>query len=305
MKKLLLFLATEAVATSCEKEIISDVAVDSNESKQITVSASTEGVATRVSVTGNEAKGFDVEWLESDELGGWSDGNYNNPTFNKFTMGEHGATNSTCTGFIQYAKDEYHVRFIHPYTTTTLDKYVEDETDTYKKFYYGFDINLSAQKAGALNSNTYMISNTVSYADVEDAQLSMSHIGAMMELNFKAIEGYTLTKVVVKDIPAIASIYLREEEDYLTKTQNSDVTITDVESNTVAFNILPFTVEMNDALTVVSYYKNGDNYYSATTAITASSKDVEFARATRNSINVMVVEDDLEEEQASAALTTT
>ncbi len=321
MKKILLFLATVAVAASCTKDIIDNATFDAeaNDTKQITINASTDGAATRVNVSDDGAQGYTVEWKEDDCLGGWAwNGPYSNSTFNKFTIAEggYGATNSVFEGEIKYTSDESTVRFIHPYTTTALNKSeakdVVFDSGTYAKdFYYGFDIDLSNQNAGALNDNTYMISNTIDVAEIDNASLSLSHIGAMIELNFKALEGYTLTKVVVKDIPTVASIDLREEENFVTSTTDGDMTIS-VGSMlapfdgiyTIAFNILPFTVTGGDALEVVSYYTKDGVSYSATTTINASN-DVTFARATRNSVNVLVAECDLNEEEAPAVLTST
>ncbi len=322
MKKLLLFLATVAVVTSCEKDILADVAVDNDvtEAQQITINASTEGAATRVNISDDSAEGYTVEWKEDDMLGGWAwDGPYNNSTFNEFTIadGGYGATNSTFTGSISYTTDESVIRFVHPYTTTALNVYEEKEVTSSSgyvynnKYYYGFDINLSAQEAGALNDNTYMVSNKISATEIGNASLSMSHLGAMMELNFKALEGYTLYKVVVKDIPTIASVDLREDDDVVVATTDGDMTIS-VGSNvlpidgiyTVAFNIIPFTVASGDVLEVESYYTKDGAYYSATTTITASN-DVTFARATRNSVNVSVSESDLVGEAAPVELTST
>ncbi len=322
MKKLLLFLATVAVATSCEKDILADVATpDSSDAKQITISASTEGAATRVNVSDDGAAGYNVEWKADDKLGGWAwDGPYSNSTFNKFTIAEggYGATNSTFTGSISHTTDASIIRFVHPYTTTALNVYEEKEVTSSSgyvytnKYYYGFDINLANQEAGALNDNTYMVSNKISGSSADGASLSMTHLGAMMELNFKALNDLTLYKVVVKDIPTIASVDLRADDDVVAQTTAGDMTIT-VGSNvlpidgiyTVAFNILPFTVASGTALEVVSYYKKSDDtYYSATTQITASN-DVTFARATRNSVNVLVTESDLVGEAAPVELTET
>ncbi len=295
MKKALLFLSVAFAAISCNNNDLSSATPESGEStKTISVAVSLDSEAdTRVNLTDDGNKGYTVTWNESDALGFWgtSASSYYQ---SKFTIAEYDELSSTFTGSLPWNTTE--ARFIHPYNSS----FVQSNGVV--------SMSLASQDVAAgldhLNANTYMISEAIDvdyideYTSGTKGSLNMTHIGAAIDLNLTS-SGYnfyelTLIEVVISELPTAVEIDMTNDAA-MTVTETGAITLTadnittDSDTYTVSFNTFPFTLSEGSAISIeiIVYNPTSGYYYKGTRQLSASS-DVEFARATRNTINAAI-----------------
>ncbi len=281
MKRFLFCVISVALFVGCDNEPSSVI----DPMKNITISATT-CEESRVYISPSQDKGWSVYWNAEDLLGCWSS-SAQHAESTRFYIPEGGYNKSTSTFAGSVYESATSLRFLYPYNAASV------KTSDNK-----ISLTLAEQRGRSdisdLGESIFMVSNLVESSSGAN-DLSMRHINCINELRLKFSDptittaDYTLKSVEVGELPTLANLDILSGEIEVVASGSAKISADDLvaqdDTYTIYFTSFPFELSAGSSLEVVATFqdKSGGSLVARSSILAQS--DVEFGRATKNTIN--------------------
>ncbi|MFR9585308.1 MAG: hypothetical protein SNI20_04185 [Rikenellaceae bacterium] len=321
MKKLLSLVAAALFIVSCTQVDIDDAIVkDTLSGETITLSVnSTSSVGTRVALGYDSEGAISVTWLEDDNLGAWWDGT---SSLSKFEMVDGSLSEDSSSANFTGDVAAGTIRLVHPYVESQVVSNCLEISHAEQS------VDMSGDGFDNMGSSTYMVSPAFDLPLGDDTAITLQHVGSIIKVGMRFFNlptsedgeepiTYILEKIEIGDELAngawIDLSYGLDEDGFYDTTTGSITAIVEnspsieayTEANEATYylpiNIMPCTVEAGCEVPLMVYI-TGSNGYTYTQYFTIEvAEEVEFERATYNSVNYNCNMEDAEVSQITWA----
>ncbi len=241
---------------------------------------------TRIDISEGDGGSWELSWSEDDCLGGWStSADYSTQSLFEIAQGGYDASSSEFEGNAIFGSGD--MRLLYPYS----EQLVKSASNT-------ISLSLAEQSAAsdfsALSKNIYMISDSFAADATTVLSPKMKHLGAAIELQMLLDDNnnaadYSLKEVLLEDIMATEGLLNLTDGTLTTTAGDMTITTDGVEAGeggiyTLRFATFPFTLAAGGSLRLVATLVDSDGVEYWAECTLETSAEVEFARATNNTI---------------------
>ncbi|MFR9554923.1 MAG: hypothetical protein SNH56_02900 [Rikenellaceae bacterium] len=293
---------------------------DTLSGETITLSVnSTSSVGTRVALGYDSEGAISVTWLEDDNLGAWWDGT---SSLSKFEMVDGSLSEDSSSANFTGDVAAGTIRLVHPYVESQVVSNCLEISHAEQS------VDMSGDGFDNMGSSTYMVSPAFDLPLGDDTAITLQHVGSIIKVGMRFFNlptsedgeepiTYILEKIEIGDELAngawIDLSYGLDEDGFYDTTTGSITAIVEnspsieayTEANEATYylpiNIMPCTVEAGCEVPLMVYI-TGSNGYTYTQYFTIEvAEEVEFERATYNSVNYNCNMEDAEVSQITWA----